>query len=491
MIGSFRTVVKDMAVYGIGDVILRGAAFVTIPIYTRLLSPADYGRWGFVLAAVAVVSGVIGLGSDTAYARYFFEAADEEARRVVTSTWFSFLAVWSVAVALLALPFSGVFSDWSFGTNSYGTLFALALATLPLSLMNTMLGQALRNEFRAKVYSVLNVTSTLLIVTLGVAGALIATRPLVGIFAGGLIATAATLPVRIWLVRHLFTRSFSPALLRRLLAFGLPLVPAGLAWWVFSASDRIVLGKLSTLSEVGLYTIAIGITSVLGLFVTALGMAWSPHSLHVYEQRRDEAPAFFGRMATYIILGFSVLCVLVTTFAHEVLVLLSTPDFYGADVAVGPLALGFVAFASTQITASGISLRKKTSWFFHISLTAAILNLGLNLALVPRWGMQASAWATFSSYVFLTLAYFVVAQRLWAVVYEARRVLTLCVLTVGFTVGVRLLPDLSTAASALLKCGYVASFLALLWAFRVLEQRELEVLRALVRGRLSPRPGPL
>jgi O-antigen/teichoic acid export membrane protein len=487
VIGSFRAVLKDTFVYGLGDIVLRGAAFFTIPIYTRLLSPAEYGRWGLVIASVGVASGLLALGGDSAYARYFFEAKDEEGRRLVTTTWLSFLAAWSALVILIAIPFSGVFSEWSFGTGSHGTLFALALATAPLTLMNAMLGQALRNEFRAKLYTALNVSSTVLVIGLSIAGALIAERPLVGIFAGGLIGTAVSLPLRVFVVRGLLGRTFSFTLLRRLLAFGLPLVPAGLAWWIFSASDRIVLGKLSTLSEVGLYTIAFGITGVLALFGSALGMAWSPHGLHVYEQRPEEASAFFGRMATYIVLGFSILCVLVTAFAHEVLVVLSTPDFYGAASAVGPLALGLVAFASTQVTASGISLRKKTSWFLYISWAAACLNVGLNILLVPYWGMLGSAWATFASYVFLTIAYLIVGQRLWAIAYESRRLVTLSLLTFVATICVPLLPELGFAGTVVLKAVFVGVFLALLVALRVIDQGELEMLRSLARGRLSPR----
>lgn len=488
MTGSFRAVLKDTFVYGIGDVLIRGTAFLTVPIYTRLLAPDEYGRWTFVLASVAVVSGMLALGGDSAYARYFFEAKDAEGRRLVTTTWLSFLAAWSVLVVLVAIPFSGSFSDWSFDTDTYAILFALALAAAPLTLMSSMLGQALRNEFRAKAYTVVNVGSTLLVIGLGVAGALIAARPLVGILAGGLIGTAVSLPVRIWLVRHLFGRRFSPTLLRRLLAFGVPLVPASLSWWVISTSDMIVLGKLSTLSEAGLYAVALGIASVLALFVTALGLAWSPHALQAYEERREDAPAFFGRMATYIVVGFGALSVLVATFAREALMVLSTPTFYGAALAVGPLALGFVASAAMQVTSAGISLRKKTYWFLVFSTAAAALNLGLNILLVPHWGMLASAWAACASYMFLTVGYALIGQRLWAIEYQYRRLLTAALLTFGFIVGVRLLPDLTLAASIVMKAGYALAYVALLVVLKVVGPKELAAIGTLVRRRPSPRP---
>lgn len=488
MIGSLRAIAKDTFVYGFGDFVLRGASLFTFPIYTRLLDPSDYGRWSLVLSAVGLVGGFLSLGGDTAYARFFFGARDDAEKRLITTTWMAFLAAWSFGVTLVALPFASHYSDWAFHSSSYASLFVLALAATPVTLMNTMLGQVLRNEFRAKLYTVLNVASTLAFISFGMVGAFVAERPLVGILAGGLIGTAAFLPLRIWYARHWFARGFSTTLLRQLLAFGVPLVPAGLAWWIFGTSDRIVLGKLGTISDVGLYSVAIGLSSFLALFVNALGLAWSPHSFHVYENQLEDAPAFFGRVATYIVLGFGILSVLVSTFAHEILVLLSTKPYYGAAVAVGPLALGYVAYASTQVTAASLSLRKKTIWFSIISWSAALLNIALNLLLVPRWGMLASAWATFVAYLFLTVAYFLVGQRLWAIAYEGRRITVAALLTLAFSAAVPLLPHLNLLESFALKIPYLLVFVALLTLFGAVDGREWTLLRRFSSRIRSPRP---
>lgn len=489
MIASFRRVFKDTFVYGIGDVIIRGSAFFTIPFYTRFLSTTEYGRWGFMLAAMELFAGILALGGDSAYARYFFEAKDVDAKQLVTSTWFLFLTGWSAIIVLAVVPFSGLLSQWSFDTRSFNVAFAIALITVPATFLSSMLGQALRNEFRAATYTIVNVVGTALIVGCSIAGALIATDPLEGILLGGLIAIVLVLPVRLVLVRHLLRRQFSTQLLRKLLAYGLPLVPASLAWWVFSLSDRIVLAKLSTLREVGLYTLAVSVTGVIAVFVSAFGLAWSPHAFEIYEQRRDIASAFFGRIATFIVVGFAVLSVLLTTFGRELLELLTTPEFYGAAAALGPLALGFVAFASTQITASGISLKKKTYWFIVISWIAACVNLVLNFIFVPRWGMLASAWATFVSYLVLTVGYLIVSQRLWPVAYERRRLAVVSVLTFAFVVCVPLLPRVSLAPSLFIKSLYVLTFGVLLVVLRVIDQDELRSLGSLVLRRPAPRPG--
>lgn len=144
----FRRLFKDIAIYGIGDLLLKATAFITMPIYTRIFTPEDYGVWSFVATVVGLLSGILILGGDSAYARFFFEAKTLRERQLVTSTWLGFLALWSGGVILLCLPFTEIFSQWSFGTHQYSTLLILALLAAPISLINTMCGQVLRNQSR-------------------------------------------------------------------------------------------------------------------------------------------------------------------------------------------------------------------------------------------------------------------------------------------------------------------------------------------------------
>ncbi|MDX6567588.1 MAG: hypothetical protein QOH15_166, partial [Gaiellales bacterium] len=290
---------------------------------------------------------------------------------------------------------------------------------------------------------------------------------------------------RIWYARHLLRPVFSVDVLKRLLRFGVPLVPATLAWWIFSFSDRIVLGRLSNLREVGLYSVANSATTVLGLLVGGLALAWTPHALRLYEAHPDEAPLFYGRMLTYIIVGFGLLAVVVTTFAHELLSILATKEYVGAARAVGPLALGFVAFATVQVTGLGMTLKKKTGFLALFAWGAAVLNLALNLALVPAYGMLASAWATFAAFAFLTLAYFAVSQRLFRVSVEPRKSVSALVVAVAFVLGVPLLPDSSLLVALPVKVAYVLACCVALLTLHVVDRRELAIAGNALR-RLKP-----
>ena len=480
---TIHHLIRDIAVYGTGDLILRAAALFTLPIYTRIFSPEEYGIWSLVITIIGLVSIILNLGGDTTYARFFFEANTEEEKRLITSTWFAFLALWSVGVVVLCLPFTSFFSVWSFGTRKHALLFALTLLASPLTLINSMCGQALRNRFQARTFALMNVGSTLLSIGSSLYGAVVLKLGLTGVLAGVLFASLLILPVRLWTVRDLLCPIFSWRILRDLLSFGVPLVPSSLAYWVFAVSDRILLGKLSTLEQVGLYAVANQVTSIMAFFHGALGQAWGPRAIRAYEEHDADASILFGRVMTYVLAGFGLLSVGITTFSSEILMVFSVPPFYGAKLAIGPLALGFVAYATTQVSAIGISLTKKTYYLALFSWVAALLNFGGNILLIPKWGMIAASWTTFAAYLFLTVAYLTVSQRLWPVKYEKRRAWVVAGLTFIFTFAAPLLPALPLIFGTIIKSLYCTAFVGVLFLLKGSGDREWEALLTFMRGK--------
>jgi O-antigen/teichoic acid export membrane protein len=473
---SLRMVAKDVVAYSAGDILLRASAFITLPIYTRVLTPSDYGVWAYVTSGVTLLSVALALGGDQAYSRFYFEAKTLEDKRLLTSTWLGFLAIWSLGIVLVVLPASGYASDLAFGTRRWNVLIALILLTGPVTLLNILLGLVMRNEFKPKLFMAMNVLLSVASVGFSLLFAVGFDWGITGLAAGQLTALVLLLPPRLWYARHLLRPVFSTRLLRQILRFALPLVPASIAWWVIGFSDRIVLGRLSTLREVGLYSVANSATTVLGLFIAAVGLGWVPHALRLYEEREDEAPAFYGRMLVYLIVGFGALAVVATAFAHELLSILAGHAYLGAARAVGPLALGLVAFATIQVTGSGMTLKKRTGYLAVITGCAALLNLALNLAFVPPYGMMASAWATFISFALMTAAYFLISQRLWPIAFDGRKVVLAITIVSVFTIAVPLLPDLPTPAEVALKLLYVLTCGAVLVATGVVERREIAIL---------------
>lgn len=474
---SLRGLSRDFAIYGIGEVLVKAFGLITVPIFTRTFDPDQYGILSYVTTLAGFLSAVLILGGDSAYVRFFFEAETTERRRLISSTWIGFLAAWSAVVCLVLLPTSGFIATWSFGSPDTMPLFAIALLMSPIVLVNRMCAQVLRNEFRAPAFTVLNLLSTGLTVAFALVGIFVLHLGLVGILGGGLVAELVMLPVRVWTARSMFAPVFSSAMLRAMLRFGVPLVPTSVAYWVFIASDRLLLGQLSTLEQLGLYSVANTLVGLTMIAISAFGQAWTPHAISVYERQPDRAPAIYGRVMTYLLIGFGAVAVGITAFGPDLLRVLTDEPYYGAVTAIGPLALAVVAQASIQVTAGGITIAKRTEFLAFHSWVAAILNVALNVALIPSFGMLGSAWATTASYVYLTIGYLVTSQRLWHVAYEGRRSASVIVATSVVVLGAWGLgtpagwPTLFTGAA------WCAAYTVLLLATRAVDRRELELVR--------------
>ena len=402
-----RRLARDVVVYGIGDIFLRAGGLLTLPIYTRLLSTEEFGILNYLVTATFFLQVTLLLGGEAALARYYFAAREPAERVEVASTAVLGLGGVSTVLALLLLPLSGVIADWSFGPESDADqLVAIAIATAPLVALSTLLGQVLRNQFRAWTYTLLNVGTALASISLSLYLVVVEDLGVKGVLLGTLFGPALLLPVRFWVARDLVGLRVSGAMLNRLLRFGVPLVPGAIALWVFAVSDRIVLGQLSTFHELGLYTVAAAVASLVTVLFGPFGQAWTPHALEVYEQDETQAAFLYGRVLTVIVAGFATLGVIVTAFGPELLEVLAASEFAAASAALAPLALGAVAYATVQVTALPFSLRHRTSALSIMTVLAATINIVLNLVFASRYGMLAAALATTASCVVLTSMFF-------------------------------------------------------------------------------------
>ena len=316
---NFKKLFSDVAVYSSGNFLIKGLSLISAPIFTRLFDPAQYGAWGFINVVVTFLTGILLLGGDNAYTRYYFQCKDEEEKRSLTTTWLAFLTAWSLIVIAVLLPFSGLLADWILGTEDYRAAFAIGLLSSPLVMINMMLSQALRNNFQAKKFAALNFIQALLTIGLAVIFVMLFKMGVSGALLGAASAALIMIPLRIWSVRKMLSRRLTPQIIGSLLRFGLPLVPMNIAFWLLSNADRVMLARLGTLADVGLYTITTSMTAVIMLLQNAVGQSWLPHGIKVYEEDQVLAVKVFQKTMIYFLAASGVVITGFVALAQEVL----------------------------------------------------------------------------------------------------------------------------------------------------------------------------
>jgi O-antigen/teichoic acid export membrane protein len=300
------------------------------------------------------------------------------------------------------------------------------------------------------------------------------TGVLVGNFTGTLAVYAALLAYS----RRAIGLQFDRSLYRAMNRFGLPLVPSAVALWFTNFSDRFFLVKLTDAQEVGLYSIGVRVASAIVLLLTAFRMAWPAFAYGIEDDR--EARRTYSFVLTYVVYVCCWLALTLGLLAPWIVKLITTRPFYPAQDVVAPLAFGVAAFGAYVVVQIGTGRARQTRSNWLVTGAAAVLNVALNLALIPTYGRMGAAVATVSAYTLLFVGMAWRAHRVFPVSYQWRRVATLGAAAVGLTALGKLL-DVPLAAALALAAAYPLVLAPLGFYLPVERQRLRRVLPILGR----------
>lgn len=466
---------KDSLIYGLGNAVLRVLALITAPIFTRIFIPAQYGVISLIASVLSFLSLLLIFGMDSAVFVSFYEYKKEQRRVISSGFWF--LVCWSAVLSGLGIILSNKISFLVFKTDLYRVLFILVFTTAIFTLLTNYAKAIFRLEFRPKTFAFVSSLVAVLTTALMIIFVAGFHWGLVGYFSGSLIGATAGFLLALFLIRKDLEFRVSWPRLKEMVAYGSMLVPSSVAFYVLDLSDRFFVNHYRTLTELGLYSIAINITSMISFFSVALGQAWSPFILDIFFKSKKIFKEFIPRALNYYLIFFFALSVLVSTFGLEILKLLATPKFYGASRAIAPLALAMVFSATLQVTGLGISIKRKTQFFALYSAVAALLNIGLNFLLIPKYGMVGAGIATAISYLFLTASYYYKSQQLIWLVLDWQKTFKLVLLSLAAILIFPLSWHFSSVINIAVKIGEFLGYLLLIYLFGVIEKQELGYLK--------------
>jgi O-antigen/teichoic acid export membrane protein len=478
-------------VYGSGRVLLGATSFLLLPLYTRYLTPGDYG----VMAVAGIVISVLGivypLGLHAALARFYYRAgSDEERRRTNGTIWLAMVLTAAGMTLLLdrsgSLLFPHLFREVPFEPYlrlAVWTAFFGVFALVPLGLFQI--------EEHPLRYVLVTVATTLLGVTMVIALVVFGRQGAYGYLLGGLLAAALMAVPHLVVTLHAVQVGLLWPRLRAALAFSLPLVPHGLAGWVLELSDRAILERFVPLREVGLYALGYQFGSIVTLLATAVNQAWVPFLYRTVERDGDAAKPNLSRLATYYALGLSWAALGLGLLVKDVITLLTTPDFHPAHRVAVVVIGGQLLNGLYLVPVNFLFLRDRTRLIPVVTTVSGVVNVGLNLWLIPRHGILGAAWATVGAYAVMLLLVWATSLRVYSFPYEYRRLGYILAAAAALFAAGNAVVCPSALAGAAYRGGLLLGFpllLALLGFFDVAERRHaLALARQVVRGAVGRR----
>lgn len=444
-----RELFKHTAIYGIGDMSRRLVGFVLIPIYTKYLSPGEYGIFQLSMTFISFASLLYLLGVNTAFFRFYLDHKDERERsRTFTTSFLFVLAVDTVLTVLVVLFREGI-SSLLFGSPEHDLLVVLSGIALIAQSLETFPVLVLRAENRSGFYLVMvivQLATTLLASAYFIVRAGMASEgALLGVVLGYVAIFLMFLPTAL----AKLVPAFSWKLVRDLLSFGMPFVPSMLALTALNISDQYVIRYFRGIEETGLYALAYKIGMTVNLFVSAFRMAYVPFVFQV--ARAPDARERYSRAFTYFSSVLILATLLLCLGLDEIYDLTVDPKFHGSKGIVPVVAFSYVLFGIHTVSIVGIYLEEKTSLMPLVCGVSAILNVAANIVLVPRFGMYAAAWTTFGSFSLMAALTYYFSDRLYHIHYRLGRFAGAFVLSIAAVWASTRLPHGSLPLAVLLK----------------------------------------
>lgn len=402
---------KDTIVYGLGTSLQKVFAVILIPFYTRVLTPADYGVLELIGTITFLVGTFAGLGLTGATARYFFIAEDpnEKGRVLYTSMVIRLIANGSITI--LVIPFAWKISEFLFQTTEYTWAIVLALLSIPIFALSELQEMIYRYYRKTIRYVIILLLRSIIVPVTGILFVVIIKLGVTGVYLASLISAFLIFVTAYYTFsKTKFVRKFSWSWAVKMFKFGYPLIFSGIAVWVLAICDRYIILYFGNTTDVGLYSIGFKFAQIILLINTAINLSSVILIMESYDSEKDTNKPKTKNFLTNMWYIYLIICVPIATFTSifsvDIVRLLTTPDYL-----LGALVIPFITFSlvfdqSKSITGNGMTLKENTKPVAVITLIITLLNVILNIALVPILNFVGAAIATcISSLVYLILMY--------------------------------------------------------------------------------------
>ncbi len=392
--------------YTIGNIFIKCINILTLPLFSRLLSPEEFGVYNVFMSYDAILFVIVGLAlhSSIQNANLEFKGKIDE----YTSS-ISLIYLLNTLVMLLGVLLFGDFLSELLGFRQV-VLYMLILystGTAVLTLYNSRisLDYAYKNYLLAALFNSLGnvVVSLVLILTV-----FRQQRDL-----GRILGTALTLVVLAMVLLLSFYRKAKPKFNKQYWAFGLkyslPIVPHGISQTLLAQCDRIMIRELVSDAAAGIYSLAGNLKLIMTVITTSISTAWTTW---FYKQMDGGDRVAIRKRAVQICGLFTILCVGLMALSPELIWILGGEEYDLAKFVAIPMVVDAFVLFVYDIVVSGEYYSKKTVYVMLGTVVAAVLNLILNYVFILKYGFIAAAYTTLASYVFFLLMHVLISRKL-------------------------------------------------------------------------------
>jgi polysaccharide biosynthesis protein len=380
---------KQSALYAIGEIVPKLVSFFLLPVYTHYLSKTDYGIISYTNSFVMFLFVLCVLSLNTYVLRFYFEKEDETYRKRLLGNFYIIIAGINLLLSLLAYLLLPIFIEKYHIQVPWQPYFKLAVVSNFLEVFSVIPLVLYRVKQEAKWFTVLSLGRTLLQMLLIFLLIVVFKWGILGHFYGRLFSLIPFFFIYWVIIARNATLNFNFTELKKGLAFSAPLLPGSLAYLALSLSDRIILERFVPISQIGIYSLAYTLALTLNIVIQGFYKAVEPEIFQHYG--KADFNIFIRKTQNTFFFVVYIGAMLITLFSQEVFKIMASKDFYEGYLLVPILMIGVIMTGQNVIFGGIIIAEKKNKIMGFATMIGAIISVLFNLSLMKYGGIYIAA----------------------------------------------------------------------------------------------------
>lgn len=466
-----RKFVKESLVYTIGDIFAKSLAFILIPILTRYLSKSDYAIYNIVITIwpVLVILYCKGLGGYMI--RGYYDLKEPRQHK----EFFGTILFLSLFISLILSGAIHIFGDNIFSPLFKGISykpylqFAVGIAFFKLFIHNVL--SIYRAQRKPVTVVSLSIVNFLINVSVVIFFVVILKKELLGALQGQVISLAFISIIFFMFIQKDIRYRIRTQYIRTALLFALPLIPHALSSWIVNLSDRILIERFCSLDDLAIYSLGYQLAIALDILINSMNQAWMPFfysnaESSNYHKELTKSTTFFFTLVVAIGLMLSL-------FSHEIIIFAGKEQYQDASRIFPLIIVAFVIHSIYYMCSASLFYKNKTAVVPLISITAGVINIGLNVLWLPQFGYIAAAYSTIISFFVMAVLGYLFSSRYLRIPFQfITLVAILSIALAVFGLSTQLQVD-SIILNILIKGGLFTLFPALLIIFKIIRWSDI------------------
>jgi O-antigen/teichoic acid export membrane protein len=473
MLSRIKSTAKNSIIYGIGNLSSKLIGLILLPLYTTVLPVAEFGKLAMLETTAQILVAIFGLNLFSAYFRWYW---DKEYTGKQKSLFFTIMAFLFFVVLIMAAGMNVAAPRLSMlllDTSQNAKLIRLmaitsafdVLGVIPLTLMRLQ-----EKPFLFITSNIIKFTVNLLLTILFIVGL---HHRIEGIYEAQIIGNIIFfifLSRYIW--RHMELR-FETSILKEMLSFSFPLMMASIAGFFITMTDRYTLKFMNGLAQLGSYQFGFKVSnSIKIIIVNSLNYAVQPLIYRLMDDPDNKR--FYSKVLTYSGFAIMLLVITISVFGKELVMLLAQKkEYWDAWLVIPFLSFGLFFGSLRDTLFTGLNFAKKSKVSAAITISSAIINVLLNIALIFYFHSIGAAAATLLAqfiYFFLVWRY---SQKYYFIPYETLKIFKIFVTGAVLTSLAMLTNKLTLIPAIAIKLVLIGLFPVVLYIWNFYEEIEL------------------